>query len=62
MKIVSGSEIENINDSFYEEYSKLKTLLFFGYEHRKVDEKQIKVAVDKCIIELKRFTKLTTIK
>jgi len=62
MKTVKGSEIENIYDSFNEEYEKLTKLLLFGNEVRKVNEKLIKVSVDKCIIELKRFTKLTAVK
>jgi len=62
MKKVSGSEIESINDSFQEEYVKLTKLLFIGNEVREVEEKQIKVNVDKCIIELKRFNKLTILK
>lgn len=62
MKKVSGSEIELINDSFQEEYVKLTKLLFIGNEVREVEEKQIKVNVDKCIIELKRFNKLTILK
>ena len=62
MKKVSGSEIESINDSFQEEYEKLMKLLFFGNDVRQVDEKQIKVTIDKCIIELKRFNRLTTLK
>ena len=62
MKKVSGSEIELINESFQEEYVKLTKLLFIGNEVREVEEKQIKVIVDKCIIELKRFNKLTILK
>jgi len=62
MKKVSGSEIEFINDSFHDEYVKLKKLLFNSESIRNIDEKQIKVAVDKCIIELKRFNKLTILK
>lgn len=61
MKVVSGTEIEKINDSFYEEYTKLKSLLFAGYDKRTIDDKAVKVAVDKCIIELKRFNNLSRI-
>lgn len=60
---VSGSDIEAIRDEFDIEYAKLISLLYAeSDDKREVDIDKIKVCVDKCILELKQFKSLKTIK
>lgn len=60
---VSGTEIEKIRDEFDIEFAKLISLLYSeSDDKREIDINEIKVYVDKCILDLKRFKSLKPIK
>lgn len=61
--MISGTEVEKINDNFHLEYVQLTSLLFNkSNDIREVDMDSIKPQVDKCIIELRHFKYLKAIK